>query len=139
MQQGSLKFDIPSDLAAARDVQQQIMDAVHAAGFSENAVFAIKLSLEEALVNAIRHGNKLNPAKRVKVQANINSTEAEIIVEDQGPGFDRSKVPDPTAEENLTKCSGRGLLLMEAYMNTVEYSNRGRRVRLVKRNEPDDA
>lgn len=137
VQQGSLKFDIPSDLTAARDVQQQVMDAVHAAGYSENAVFAVKLSLEEALVNAIRHGNKLNPAKRVKIHARVDAKQVEITIEDQGPGFNRANVPDPTAEENLTKCSGRGLLLMEAYMNKVEYSDNGRKVRLVKLN--DDA
>lgn len=135
MQQASLKFTIPSDLAASREVQQQIMDAVHRAGFSENATFAIKLSLEEALVNAIKHGNKLDPKKHVHIQAKVNSRQAEIVIEDEGPGFDRKCVPDPTADENLTKCSGRGLLLMEAYMTSVEYSNQGRKVRMIRKND----
>ena len=54
-----------------------------------------------------------------------------------GSGFDRSSVPDPTEEENLEKCSGRGILLMEAYMNSVKWSNKGRRVKMIKRNEAE--
>lgn len=137
MQPTSLKFDIPSDLAESRHVHQQIMDAVRHHRFNENAYFAIKLALEEALVNAIKHGNKLDKSKRVKVEARVDHSLFEISVQDQGPGFDRGKVPDPTADENLTKCSGRGLLLMESYMDTVEYSDRGRRVRMTKKN-PDE-
>jgi len=128
-----LKFVIPSDLAETRHVQQQIMQAVHDRSYADNAVFAIKLSLEEALVNAVKHGNKLDPKKHVHVNASVSDDEVEITIEDEGPGFRREKVPDPTADENLTKCSGRGLLLMEAYMTTVEYSKRGRRIRLVKK------
>ncbi len=62
----------------------------------------------------------------------------EIEIEDQGPGFDRASVPDPTAEENLCKCSGRGILLIEAYMNSVSWSHGGRRVHLVRYNEPSE-
>lgn len=135
MEKASLNFNIASDLAAARDVQRDVMGAVAAHGYSENAVFAIKLSLEEALVNAIKHGNKLDPKKRVRVHADVSERQCEIVIEDEGPGFDRSTVPDPTADENLTKCSGRGLLLIEAYMTSVEYSKGGRRVRLLKVND----
>lgn len=132
MEKVSLKFNIASDLIAAREVQRKVMQAVDAGGFDENAQFGIKLALEEALVNAIKHGNKLDPTKRVRIQASIDDRRCEIIIEDEGPGFDRTCVPDPTAEENLTKCSGRGLLLIEAYMTSVKYSKGGRRVRLVK-------
>lgn len=132
MEKVSLKFNIASDLIAASDVQRQILEAVDAAGFDENEQFGIKLALEESLVNAIKHGNKLDPKKRVQVEASIDDRRCEIVIEDEGPGFDRACVPDPTAEENLTKCSGRGLLLIEAYMTSVRYSKGGRRVRLVK-------
>ena len=136
MQPVKLKFDIPSDLAQTRNVNRQILQAVRDHGFSDNDYFGIKLSLEEALVNAIKHGNKLDPKKHVKIYASVDATKVEIIIEDEGPGFERDDVPDPTADENLTKCSGRGLLLMEAYMTSVEYSNRGRRIRLVKHKAP---
>jgi serine/threonine-protein kinase RsbW len=62
---------------------------------------------------------------------------AEIIIEDEGPGFDRKGVPDPTSDENLEKCSGRGILLIESYMDEVKWTNRGRRLKMVKRNVED--
>ena len=130
-----LNFTIPSDFAAGRDVQKQIMDRVERCGFGSQSTFAIKLALEEALINAIKHGNKLDPRKKVIVEAKVTPEQCEIQIEDQGPGFQRTCVPDPTADENLLKCSGRGILLMEAYMNKVEWSRRGRRVRMVKKND----
>ena len=130
-----LKFTIPSDPVEARDVQKRIMDDVARHGYDNHCCFAIKLALEEALVNAIKHGNKFDPKKKVHIEAKITDKQAEICVEDEGEGFKRVCVPDPTAEENLEKCSGRGILLIEAYMNTVQYSRGGRRLRMVKKNE----
>lgn len=132
-----IKLTIHSDHIASRDVQKRILDEVSRHGFNSQATFAIKLALEEAMINAIKHGNKFDANKQVHVQATISDASAEIIIEDQGKGFNREVVPDPTLEENIEKCSGRGILLMEAYMNTVEYSKKGRRLRMVKLNEPD--
>jgi len=134
MSNGTLHFVIPSDFTHGRDVQKQILDAVERHRFNSESAFGIKLALEEALINAIKHGNKLDPAKVVRVDAVVTATEATITIEDEGPGFRRKDVPDPTAEENLIKCSGRGILLMEHYMDRVVYSNKGRRVRMVKKN-----
>ncbi|MBC8105989.1 MAG: ATP-binding protein, partial [Anaerolineae bacterium] len=91
----------------------------------------------EVLINAIKHGNKFDEGKHVHVEWNVTPEQAEIIIEDEGPGFERVEVPDPTLVENLTKCSGRGILLIEAYMSSVEYSNKGRRVRMIKKNDGD--
>ena len=129
-----MKFIIESDLSQQREIQKRILDAVEEAGFTSDSVFAVKISLEEALINAIKHGNKLDPKKKVRIEASVSPSETEIIIEDEGPGFDRADVPDPTAEENLLKCSGRGILLMETYMDQVEYTKSGRRVRMIKRN-----
>ena len=132
------EFTIRSDDQDARDlVEEQILNDIHRRGYNGDAVFAIKLALEEALTNAIRHGNRQDPHKKVHVQAIVSSTEAVIEIEDEGPGFDRCQVPNPTLPENLEKCSGRGIHLIEAYMNEVHYSQGGRRVKMVKRNEPD--
>ena len=129
-----LVFTIPSDLAASRDVHRSIMDRVEAQHYDEQSTFAIRLALEEGLMNAIKHGNKLDPKKTVHVEATVTPKATEITIEDQGKGFQRDHVPDPCAEENLLKCSGRGILLMEAYMDEVKYSQGGRRVRMVKKN-----
>ncbi|HEY8668561.1 MAG TPA: ATP-binding protein [Tepidisphaeraceae bacterium] len=133
-----VRITIPSDFLHGRNVQKKILDEVAKYGFSSTSTFGIKLALEEALMNAIKHGNKLDPHKKVHIEAHVTPVMAEIIIEDEGPGFDRKCVPDPTLEENLQKCSGRGILLMEAYMNSVRWDHGGRRVRMVKKNEDDD-
>jgi serine/threonine-protein kinase RsbW len=130
-----LKFVIASDFSESRVVQERINQDIERNGFDPQSAFAIKLALEEALINAIKHGNKLDPAKKVHVEAKITPKAARICIEDEGPGFDRKAIPDPTADENLCKCSGRGILLIEAYMNSVKFTNRGRRITMIKRNE----
>ncbi len=125
-------FDIPSDFAASRDVQTRVMQDVVDCGFDEESTFAIRIALEEAIVNAIRHGNRLDPAKRVRVESAVSRRGVEISVEDDGPGFERGHIPDPTAEENLCRPSGRGILLIESYMDAVRWERDGRRVHMTK-------
>ncbi len=130
----SLQFEIPSELCETRDVQERILQEVCHCHFDTEGAFAIKLALEEALINAIKHGNRFKPEKKVRVRARIAPEQAEIVVEDEGDGFIRSAVPDPTAEENLERLHGRGILLIEAYMDEVQWMNGGRSVRMVRRN-----
>ena len=132
-----MRFTIPSDFEFSRDVQQQIMAEVERLGYCEPAHFAIKLGLEEAMVNAIKHGNQFDANKKVFVEAKIGPHEAQITVEDQGRGFERGCVPDPRCDENLEKCCGRGILLIEAYMTSVQWSDNGRRCTMVRLNGPD--
>lgn len=130
-----LRFDIPSDFVHGRDVQERIMQAVERHHFTENAAFAIKLALDEAMINAIKHGNKLDPRKRVRIEVEVSDSQADIVVHDQGEGFLREEVPDPTLEENLEKAGGRGILLIEAYMTRAEWSDHGRRLHMTRRND----
>jgi serine/threonine-protein kinase RsbW len=130
-----LVFSIASDYAAGRAVQNEILEDVRRNGFKGNTFFAINLALEEALTNAIRHGNRLDPQKKIRVEAKVSGKRAEITIEDEGPGFDRRSIPDPTAQENLEKCSGRGILLIEAYMSRVTWDRGGRRLRMIKEND----
>ena len=134
----NLSFTIPSDYDEGCAVLRRIVEGVERGGFTSGSTFAVKIALEEALVNAIKHGNKLDATKKVHVNAKLTPQRAEISVEDEGPGFDRSAVPDPTAEENLTKCSGRGILLIEAYMNHVSWDRGGRRLTMVRENSQDE-
>jgi len=131
----SLKFNIDSDFTQGRGVQEKILALIEPCGYKHNALFAIKLALDEALINAIKHGNKLDPAKKVHVEAKIDSKKVEIIIEDHGPGFKRNGVPDPTVGENLCKTTGRGILLMESYMSSVKWTKNGRRVHMIKLND----
>jgi serine/threonine-protein kinase RsbW len=132
-----LAFVISPERDNRREVQNRILEAVKANGFEGQSFFAINLALEEALTNAIKHGNRLDPKKKVKVDAKVSPKRFEIRIEDQGTGFDRSSVPDPTEAENIEKCSGRGILLIEAYMTEVSWDRGGRRLKMVKLNEPE--
>jgi len=131
----STMMTIASSYDDAREVQTLIRDELDKARFDDDSQFAIKLALEESLINAIKHGNKLDRTKQVHVEWKITPQFAEIIIEDEGPGFDRDTVPNPTEEDNLEKLTGRGLLLIESYMDSVEYSKGGRRVKLMKKNQ----
>ena len=131
---GVVKATISSDYNAGRDLQERILDDLQRHGFSADATFAIRIALEEALVNAIKHGNAADPDKKIHVEARVTAKRAEITIEDEGPGFDRAAIPDPTLEENLHKCSGRGIHLIEAYMDNVQWSRGGRRLKMVKEN-----
>jgi len=125
---------IASDLAAARQVEQHLLEEVTRYAYSEAAAFSIRLAVEEGLINAIKHGNGCDPAKVVEVGLDINERRIIISIADQGEGFDPSGVPDPTRDENLEKPCGRGIMLMRAYMDEVQYNRRGNQVRMVKNN-----
>jgi serine/threonine-protein kinase RsbW len=125
---------IPSDLEAARKLQRRVLRSVGRLGYSDGCAFAIRLALEEALSNAIKHGNRMDPQKLVEVSFDIDADRAVLTVTDQGLGFDPASVPDPTADENLEKPTGRGIMLMRAFMDEVCFNQRGNQVRMLKLN-----
>lgn len=127
-----VKRVIPTDLEAARRLGEELLAKVQARGHSESVLFAVRLALEEALINAIKHGNKFDPHKSITVAAAVDPDRITITVADAGEGFDPDSVPDPTADENLEKPNGRGIMLMRAYMDEVEFNERGNQVRMVK-------
>lgn len=116
---------IPSDTDEAHRLQALIADSLQAQRFSEREIFGIKLALEEALVNAIKHGNRLDRSKNVRVAYHIREDLFYIRITDEGKGFDPDEVPDPTDIENLERPCGRGLLLMRHYMTEVEFAPPG--------------
>jgi serine/threonine-protein kinase RsbW len=127
---------IPNDLAAARCPENAILEEAQACGYGDDAAFAVKLALEEALTNAFRHGNKRDPGKRITVCYSVTAEQIEIEVIDEGEGFEPDKVPDPTQPEYIDRPHGRGIMLMRAYLDKVEYSQTGNSVRLVILNKP---
>jgi serine/threonine-protein kinase RsbW len=118
--------------ADAPCVLQAVAGEMAAAGYPEDDVFAVCLGLNEALLNAVLHGNGRDPAKRVRVSYRVTAERVVAEVEDEGPGFDPDNVPDPRAPENLERLGGRGLLLMQAYLTWVRYNRRGNGVTLCK-------
>ena len=104
-------------------------------GYSEVTVFAVRLAIEEALNNAIRHGNAMDPDKTAELVYEVTDEHVDIRISDEGPGFDFEDVPDPTLDENLDKPTGRGLMLIRAYMDTVEFNEKGNELHMVKFNK----
>lgn len=123
---------IASDPAEARRVQEQIEQMLQSAPLYDKDLFSIKLALEEALVNAIKHGNQYDRNKKVDITYAILPDRFVIHITDEGEGFDPADVPDPTAIENLERPCGRGLMLMKYYMSEVEYNSRGNSVTMAK-------
>jgi serine/threonine-protein kinase RsbW len=128
------EFVIPSDLDEARRVQEAIERVVKAA-FDEHEAFAVKMAVEEALVNAIKHGNQMDPDKSVRVAYTLRPDRFDVRITDEGPGFNPDEVPDPTAPENLERPCGRGLLLIRYYMTAVTFQDDGRTIAMHKRRD----
>src|SRR5262249_18011259 len=105
-QDGGRVVVIPSDPAEARQVQEDIEAALKRHQFEDREIFSIKLALEEALVNAIKHGNQLDRGKRVHIAYRVSAERFEVRITDEGPGFDPDDVPDPMAVENLERPCG---------------------------------
>jgi serine/threonine-protein kinase RsbW len=118
--------------ADAPRILQAVAGEMAAAGYIEDDVFAVCLGLNEALLNGIQHGNRGDPAKRVRVSYHVNAERVLAEVDDEGPGFNPATVPDPRAPENLERLGGRGLLLMRAYLTWVRYNAQGNGVTLCK-------
>ena len=130
---------IPSDTARGREVQEQIIGSLEAQGFSPRDVFGVQLALEEAIVNAIKHGNRMDPDKTVRIQWEVNPQFVRVSIEDQGEGFEVADVPDPTDDENLDKPGGRGIMLMRSFMTSVEYGGHGNILVMEKKcGEPEE-
>lgn len=107
-------------------------------GYSRGAQFALRLAMEEAIVNAFRHGHRgLPETTPVEIEFSIDAERVRVAVQDQGPGFAPDRVPDPTLDENLEAPSGRGLVLMRAYMTRIWHNEAGNRVEMELR-RPED-
>jgi len=114
------------------DIWGQISEEILSNSFTREDAFSVHLALEEAFINAIKHGNEMDPSKSVKVGYSVDSERIEVSVTDQGTGFDPDTVPDPRTGRNLYKPQGRGLLLMYSYMDVVEFNQQGNGVHMVR-------
>jgi serine/threonine-protein kinase RsbW len=129
-----VRVTVPNDLRKIREPEADIMARLNAAGYDADTVFAIKLAFEEAVTNAVKHGNCHDPTKKVDLGYYVDPQRVVIMVRDEGCGFCPENVPDPTADENLEQPNGRGLMLMESYMTKLRYNDVGNEVWLLKEN-----
>jgi serine/threonine-protein kinase RsbW len=131
-----IEFELPSDLALMNGVLQYLLERVAKLGLIAPEKSNLFIALDEAFVNAVKHGNKNDPTKLVRVGAELSPSEACFTIEDEGEGFDVQTIPDPCDPANLFKSSGRGVLLIYNIMDEVEYNAQGNRVKRVKRPDP---
>ena len=128
-----IEFELPSDLALMNGVLEYLQERVAKLGLIRPERSNLFIALDEAFVNAVKHGNKNDLTKLVKITADLSPKEAAFTVEDEGEGFDIREIPDPCDPENLFRTSGRGVLLIYNIMDEVEYNAQGNRVKMIKR------
>ncbi len=126
---------IPNLLAQGVKVVKTVIEQMEPLGYSQTAQFAVRLALDEAMANAIRHGNNNDPTKHVTIEYHITEEQLQISICDEGDGFKPEQVPDPTLDENLERPCGRGVMLMNAYMTKVTFNDKGNCVTMIKRKD----
>jgi len=130
------ELSLPSRIDTVATAAAAVAEFVGRSGMSEEAAFGIDMAVREAVTNAVLHGNRQDEEKTVDLTLKSSPDALEISVHDQGPGFNPEEVPDPTAQENILKTSGRGIFFMRTFMDEVNWLIRpsgGTTVRMVKR------
>jgi serine/threonine-protein kinase RsbW len=128
------KFIIESNLTNTRILENAIDEATSEIGITKDNYGKILVSALEAVNNAILHGNKLNPDKKVEIEISYKKGVLKIRIEDEGDGFIPDKVPDPTIPENIESVNGRGVFLMKHLADEILYNEKGNSVTIVFKN-----
>jgi serine/threonine-protein kinase RsbW len=123
---------IPNDPAVGRRLLDELLRRLEAEDWTRRDIFGIHLAVDEALVNAILHGNAMDEAKHVHFCCWLSADKLRVEITDEGPGFDPESLPDPTDTAHLSCPGGRGVLLMRAFMSHVEFCDRGNHIVLEK-------
>jgi serine/threonine-protein kinase RsbW len=129
------EHSLESTLESVDQAESLVLAMAKRIGFGEDDENSISMAIRESMVNAVAHGNKYNNRKRVQLTIEGHPDRLVVTIADEGDGFDEAAVADPLAAENLLKQSGRGLLLMRAFMDECQHSKRephGTVVRMVK-------
>lgn len=126
------EFQVLSDLSVVQKTSAKVLALLEPLSLKETEQFDIRLCFEEALINAIKHGNGLKPGSKVRVTVEADKDALSVTIEDQGRGFNPKQLADCTRKPNLWKCRGRGIYLIHQLMDQVEYNERGNRIRMVK-------
>lgn len=126
------EFRFPSLLAEGQRAQRRLLDLLVPLEYDDRVLFGIKLAIEEALVNAIKHGNGLDASRFVHIRYRADRSQFWIEIEDEGEGFAPETVPDPTIPENIERPSGRGILLMRSFMTECTFVPPGNICRLFR-------
>lgn len=119
------RIEFPSKAENIALVEKLIDDACKAHNVHESRYGNILIALTEAVNNAIHHGNRQDASKQVTVGYEVEADRIVFLIRDEGPGFDHDHLPDPTDPENIEKPHGRGVFLMRALADSVEFEDNG--------------
>jgi len=133
-----IAFELPSALSLMHIVLEYLIKRVEKLGVCKPEQSNLFVALDEAFVNAVKHGNKFDAHKLVRITADVSNAEAKFTIEDEGEGFDINSIPDPLDPENLFKPSGRGVLFIYNIMDEVKYNDRGNRLTMIKKARVDE-
>ena len=128
-----IEFEVPSAISLMHIVLEYLMKRVETLGVVKAEQSNLFVALDEAFVNAVKHGNKFDAKKLVRIIAEVSAAEARFTIEDEGEGFDVNSIPDPLDPTNLFKTSGRGVLFIYNIMDEVKYNERGNRLTMIKK------
>ncbi|HEX8736232.1 MAG TPA: ATP-binding protein [Pyrinomonadaceae bacterium] len=131
----NIEFELPSTISVMHSVLEYLMKRVEKVGVVHSENSNLFIALDEAFVNAVKHGNKFDTQKNIKITAEVSTKEARFTIEDEGEGFDVAAIPDPCDPENLFKTSGRGVLFIYNIMDEVKYNERGNRLTMIKKSD----
>jgi len=134
----NIEFELPSALSLMHIVLEYLLKRVEKLGVCKPEQSNLFVALDEAFVNAVKHGNKFDAKKLVRITGEVSKQEARFTIEDEGEGFDVNNIPDPLDPENLFKTSGRGVLFIYNIMDEVKYNDRGNRLTMVKKAKQDE-
>ena len=130
---GGIKIiKVLSETKSIRRVSSKILNSLSGHRLDRDKLFDVKLCVEEAVRNAIVHGNRSNKKLYVRVRYRIDKDKIGIEIEDEGKGFDHERIPYPTHKDNIMKLSGRGVYLMRHLMDEIKFNAKGNQVRFVK-------
>ena len=124
---------LPADPDQCAPLVAEILDALQLHGWSAGDKFGIQMAMEEAVMNAIKHGNGCDPTKMIDINLGFDDQKFEATISDDGCGFNPDEVPDPTADENIGKTCGRGVMLMKEFVDSLEYNETGNEVKMMKK------
>jgi serine/threonine-protein kinase RsbW len=127
--------ELESTLESVDSAEQIVVAEAEALGLDEDDLYRVGIAIRECMVNAVVHGNRYNSRKKVHLKVERTADRLTIVVRDEGDGFDPSAVPDPLAGENLLRGSGRGVMLMQSFMDEFQISPgepQGTEVKMVK-------
>ncbi|MBB5022696.1 ATP-binding protein [Desulfurispira natronophila] len=124
-------MEFNSNIEDVAQYAKKVVEAIPGQHYSKRKLYRMRLAIDEALTNAIMHGNQCDIAKKVVVESEDIQNGIAVSITDEGPGFDYHHTPTPTDDDNLLQIGGRGIFIVNHYADDISYTDPGNRVTLV--------